>query len=72
MALHHHGRSRTIGFREPAPLPDGTRDSMWRPGAAVGPAHIGVFKAFTERGVTFDILGGTSVGAAMRAALRCC
>jgi NTE family protein len=34
-------------------------------GGGFGPAHIGVFKAFTERGVTFDILGGTSVGAAM-------
>ena len=34
-------------------------------GGGFGPAHIGVFKAFAERGVTFDILGGTSVGAAM-------
>jgi NTE family protein len=34
-------------------------------GGAFGPAHVGVFKAFAERGVTFDILGGTSVGAAL-------
>jgi NTE family protein len=34
-------------------------------GGGFGPAHIGIFKAFAERGVTFDILGGTSVGAAM-------
>jgi NTE family protein len=34
-------------------------------GGGFGPAHIGVFKAFAERGVTFDMLGGTSVGAAM-------
>ena len=34
-------------------------------GGGFGPAHIGVFKAFAERGVTFDILGGTSVGAAL-------
>jgi NTE family protein len=34
-------------------------------GGGFGPAHIGVFKAFAERGITFDILGGTSVGAAM-------
>ena len=34
-------------------------------GGGFGPAHIGVFKAFAERGVTFDMLGGTSVGSAM-------
>ena len=38
-------------------------------GGGFGPAHIGVFKAFAERGVTFDILGGTSVGAAMLGAI---
>jgi NTE family protein len=34
-------------------------------GGGFGPAHIGAFKAFAERGVTFDVLGGTSVGAAL-------
>ena len=34
-------------------------------GGGFGPAHIGIFKAFAERGVTFDILGGASVGAAV-------
>lgn len=34
-------------------------------GGGFGPAHIGVFRAFAERGVTFDILGGTSIGAAV-------
>ncbi len=34
-------------------------------GGAFGPAHVGVFKAFREQGVTFDIFGGSSVGAAM-------
>ena len=34
-------------------------------GGGFGPAHIGIFKAFAERGVTFDVLGGTSVGAAL-------
>src|SRR5262249_38955409 len=34
-------------------------------GGAFGPAHIGIQKAFAERGVAFDILGGTSVGAAV-------
>jgi NTE family protein len=34
-------------------------------GGGFGPAHIGVFKAFAERGVHFDILGGSSAGAAV-------
>jgi len=38
-------------------------------GGAFGSAHLGVYKAFAEIGVDFDILGGTSVGAAMTAAL---
>jgi NTE family protein len=36
-------------------------------GGAYGPAHIGVLWAFRERGVDFDIHGGTSVGAIMAA-----
>ena len=38
-------------------------------GGALGSAHLGVYKAFCEAGARFDILGGTSVGAAMTAAL---
>ena len=38
-------------------------------GGALGSAHLGVYKAFCEAGAQFDILGGTSVGAAMTAAL---
>ena len=34
-------------------------------GGGFGPAHTGVFKAFAERGLPFDILGGTSIGAAV-------
>ncbi|MGH6797391.1 MAG: patatin-like phospholipase family protein, partial [Roseiarcus sp.] len=37
-------------------------------GGAFGTAHIGVFKALQERGVSFDIYGGASVGSAMAAA----
>ncbi|MFN8060453.1 MAG: patatin-like phospholipase family protein [Vicinamibacterales bacterium] len=40
-------------------------------GGALGCAHAGAYKAFTEAGVDFDILGGTSAGAAMTAALLC-
>jgi len=38
-------------------------------GGALGSAHLGAYKAFREAGAEFDILGGTSVGAAMMAAL---
>jgi NTE family protein len=38
-------------------------------GAAFGSAHLGAYKAFAELGVDFDIFGGTSVGAAITAAL---
>ncbi|VIO76213.1 putative NTE family protein [Bradyrhizobium ivorense] len=36
-------------------------------GGSQGTAHVGVYKAFCERGVTFDIFVGTSVGSAMAA-----
>ena len=38
-------------------------------GGALGYAHLGVYKAFCEAGADFDILGGTSMGAAMTAGL---
>ena len=37
-------------------------------GGAFGLTHIGVFRAFREHGITFDIHGGSSVGSAMAAA----
>jgi len=40
-------------------------------GGALGSAHLGAYKAFREAGADFDILGGTSVGAAMMAAFAC-
>jgi NTE family protein len=36
-------------------------------GGGFGPAHVGIFKAFQERGAKFDMLGGASVGAAVLA-----
>lgn len=36
-------------------------------GGGFGPAHGGIYKAFGEHGVTFDVFIGTSVGAAMAA-----
>jgi NTE family protein len=38
-------------------------------GGALGSAHLGAYKAFREAGADFDIMGGTSAGAAMAAAL---
>jgi NTE family protein len=34
-------------------------------GGAFGPAHVAIFKAFREKGIAFDIHGGSSVGSAM-------
>ena len=36
-------------------------------GGSFGTAHVGIYKAFRERGVRFDIFVGTSVGSAMAA-----
>ncbi|WP_229189369.1 patatin-like phospholipase family protein [Bradyrhizobium brasilense] len=36
-------------------------------GGSLGTAHVGVYKAFRERGAMFDIFVGTSVGSAMAA-----
>ena len=36
-------------------------------GGSFGAAHVGIYKAFRERGVMFDIFVGTSVGSAMAA-----
>jgi NTE family protein len=36
-------------------------------GGSLGTAHVGIYKAFCERGATFDIFVGTSVGSAMAA-----
>jgi NTE family protein len=37
-------------------------------GGAFGPAHVGIYSAFRESGIVFDIHGGSSVGSAMAAA----
>lgn len=36
-------------------------------GGGFGPAHVGIYKAFRERGILFDLFIGTSVGAAVSA-----
>lgn len=70
VAMHHH-----VAMSEPDDIA-----RVWRfvSGRALGfvacgggaycAAHVGIFKALSEAGVTFDMLGGTSGGAAMAAA----
>jgi NTE family protein len=53
-SLHRFLTGRAVGF-------------VAAGGGGLGSAHLGVYKAFAERGVPFDILGGVSVGAAMMA-----
>lgn len=69
-AMHHH-----VALGDPAGV-----DSLWRflTGRALGyvacgggaycSAHVGIYRAFREAGTPFDIIGGTSGGAAMGAA----
>jgi NTE family protein len=54
LRLHRFLTGRAIGF-------------VAAGGGGFGPAHVGIFKAFLERGVTFDIVGGTSIGASLMA-----
>ena len=68
--MHHH-----VAFED-----DGDVARLWRflagdalgfvacGGGAYCSAHVGVYRAFREAGIAFDIVGGTSGGAAMAAA----
>ena len=68
--MHHHAALGSVGDAE----------RLWRflrgealglvacGGGAYCAAHIGIYKAFRETGTAFDVLGGTSGGAAMAAA----
>ncbi|MEQ1577841.1 MAG: patatin-like phospholipase family protein [Hyphomicrobium sp.] len=69
-ALHHHIALNTRADTERLfRFINGTaRGLVACGGGAWGPAHTGVFKALTESGFEFDIMGGASVGAAMTAA----
>ncbi len=77
--MHHHVRGGAAGAAEDAEESGLQRVVRFIRGEAVGlvacgggaysAAHIGVFDALAEMGVRFDIVGGTSGGAAMTAAL---
>ena len=69
VAMHHH-----VALEDDADLASLHRFLTGRAigfvaagGGGLGSAHLGIHKAFAERGVVFDILGGVSVGAAMMA-----
>ena len=70
IALHHHVALNTRADTERLfRFINGTaRGLVACGGGAWGPAHTGVYKALTESGFEFDIMGGASVGAAMTAA----
>ncbi len=70
VAFHHHVALNTRADTERLfRFINGTaRGLIACGGGALGPAHTGVFKALTEGGFEFDIMGGASVGAAMTAA----
>ncbi|MEX2373176.1 MAG: patatin-like phospholipase family protein, partial [Dehalococcoidia bacterium] len=69
VALHHH-----ISLEDDADLEGLGRFLTGRAigfvaggGGGFGPAHVGIYRAFREKGVTFDAFVGTSVGSAMLA-----
>lgn len=70
-ALHHHlaldapgDFARVLRF-----MCDAARGLVLSGGGAFGTAHLGAFRALCEAGIDIDFVGGTSVGAAMAAAI---
>lgn len=72
--------TRVLGVVPPEPAPPGPHDPVAKlarviterqvglalgAGAAKGIAHIGVLRALTEMGVSIDMIGGSSIGAAI-------
>ena len=70
VAMHHHLVSRDdAGYDRLARFISGNAIGFIAcGGGALCAAHIGVYKAFTEAGIAFDLFGGTSGGGAMAAA----
>ncbi len=68
--LHHHATfDDESDWQRLARFVSGTAVGMvCSGGGAFGPAHVGVWSAFGQAGVTFDAYGGSSAGAAMAAA----
>lgn len=71
VALHHHleeGRTACVA-RLGRFLRGEALGFVFSGGGAHGCAHLGVIKAIIEQGIELDFLGGTSIGAAIAAAL---
>lgn len=71
VALHHHlALDRAADFdRLMRFFCDAARGLVLAGGGAFGAAHLGAYQAMTEAGIDVDFVGGTSVGAAMAAAI---
>lgn len=71
VALHHHvGLDAPKDFERLMRFVNGSAVGLVLCGSgAFGTGHLGLIKALLEHGYTFDYIGGTSVGAAMGAAL---
>ena len=67
--MHHHvaRRIRSISTAWSGFCPAARSGSSPPAAAALASAHVGIYQAFRERGVMFDIFVGTSVGSAMAA-----
>lgn len=71
VGLHHHLALDTeADFQRLARFVTGTATGLvLAGGGAFGAAHLGAIKAMQERGIVFDMVGGTSIGSAMAAVL---
>ena len=70
IAMHHHVALDNVGDAERLyRFINGTALGLVAcGGGAYCAAHVGLYKALVQSGLTFDIMGGTSGGAAMTAA----
>jgi NTE family protein len=68
-SLHHHVRSERDVARVARLLTGRAVGIVFSGGGARGFAHIGVVQALQEAGVPIDLVGGTSIGAIMGAAV---
>jgi NTE family protein len=68
--MHHHvARGELDDYRRLARFIDGTAIGLVAcGGGAFTSAHLGLYQALREAGITFDIMGGSSGGAALAAA----
>jgi NTE family protein len=67
---HHVARGEAAGIARLVRFMTGeARGIVFSGGGAFGAGHLGMLKALMERGFTFDMLGGTSMGSAVAGAM---